>query len=416
MKQVRLRSKLVGAQWDFMQDYQTKFLHLSAGYGFGKSRTLILKLLELSKLNAPYPGGIVVPSYTDFTRDVKVAFEDIFHENNIKAEYHGSEHKYKLPWTKGALYVATAEKKIRGPNWGYAGINELTLISFERYREVIGRVRIKDASFPQIVSSGTPEGLASDYYEAFVEKPMAGSRCLYGDTRENAHNLNPNYIQSLYDTYPKQLIDAYMKGLWVNLAGNRFYFEYDPVRNDQANEPDEQLPFLIGMDFNVEFLSASVWQQWGNKMIGLDEVVLEGGEGFKVENMITALRNKGYTPQNSIICPDPAGKSRNTSGKTEVEILEQAGFQVKTRAAAPRFRERQINMNNLFQKQRIIVHPTKQPKTKKDFMAVEMDTASLEKIKKNPKLTHLSDGVDYLVDLYFPFNDHRSKVSQSRIR
>ena len=416
MKQIKLTGELVGAQWDFIQDYDTKFLHLSAGYGFGKTRTLLLKLLLLSKKNAPYPGGLVVPSYTDFTRDVKVAFEDLFHQYGIKAEYHGSEHKYKLPWTKGPLYVATAEKKIRGPNWSYAGINELTLISMERYREVIGRVRIKGAKFPQIVSSGTPEGLASEYYESFIEKPLSGSRCLYGDTRENAHNLNPAYIKSLYDTYPKALIDAYLKGLWVNLAGNRFYFEYDPVRNDALTKPRTDLPFLIGMDFNVEFLSASVWQFFNNKFYGLDEIVLEGGEGFKVENMIKALEAKGYGPYNSIICPDPAGKSRNTSGKTEVEILEQAGFQVRTRAAAPRFRERQINMNKLFELGRIIVHPENQKKTKKDFMAVECDPHSLEKIKKNPKLTHLSDGVDYLVDLYSPFNDHRSKNTVSTIR
>lgn len=416
MKQIKLKSNLVGAQWDFMMDYETKFLHLSAGYGFGKSRTLILKLLELSKLNAPYPGGVVVPSYTDFTRDVKIAFEDIFHENNIKAEYHGSEHKYKLPWTKGALYVATAEKKIRGPNWSYAGINELTLIPMERYREIIGRVRIKGAKFPQIVSSGTPEGIASDYYEAFVEKPLAGSKCLYGDTRENAHNLNSNYIQSLYDTYPKALIDAYMKGLWVNLTGNRFYFEYDPIKNDGVNTPNPDLPFIIGMDFNVEFLSASVWQIWGNRVIGFDEIVLEGGEGFKVENMIQALQSRGYGAYNSIICPDPAGKSRNTSGKTEVEILEQAGYQVRTRAAAPRFRERQINMNKLFELGRIVVHPENQKKTKRDFMAVECDPSTLEKKKNNPKLTHLSDGVDYLVDLYFPFNDKRTQNTTQRIR
>ncbi len=416
MKQIKLKSNLVGAQWDFMMDYETKFLHLSAGYGFGKSRTLILKLLELSKLNAPYPGGVVVPSYTDFTRDVKIAFEDIFHENNIKAEYHGSEHKYKLPWTKGALYVATAEKKIRGPNWAYAGINELTLIPMERYREIIGRVRIKGAKFPQIVSSGTPEGIASDYYEAFVEKPLAGSKCLYGDTRENAHNLNSNYIQSLYDTYPKALIDAYMKGLWVNLTGNRFYFEYDPIKNDGVLEIDRNGQFICAMDMNVDPFCVSIWQRRGNKFIGVDEIVLEGGEGYKVENMIQALNSRGYAGYNTIICPDPTAKNRNVTGKTVKEILEAAGFTVHLKSAAPRFRERQINMNKHFERGLIIVNPTTQPKTKKDFMAVEVDKVTFEKLKSNPKLTHLSDGVDYMIDVYAPFNDHRTSNTTARIR
>lgn len=413
---MKINFKPVGAQKEFFNDDLTKLLHLSAGYGFGKTTILLYKILKLSRLNFPFHGGLVVPTYTDFKRDVMPSFENIFEKHKIRARFHGGDHYYNFPWTTGRLYITTAERKIRGPNWAYAGINELTLISMERYREVIGRVRVKGARAPQIVSSGTPEGLASEYYESFVEKPIKNSKILYGDTRENAHNLDPGYIDMVLSSYPKALADAYIKGLWVNLAGNRFYFEYDPVRNDALTKPRTDLPFLIGMDFNVEFLSASVWQYFNNKFYGLDEIVLEGGEGFKVENMIKALEAKGYGPHNSIICPDPAGKSRNTSGKTEVEILEQAGFQVRTRAAAPRFRERQINMNKLFELGRIIVHPENQKKTKKDFMAVECDPHSLEKIKKNPKLTHLSDGVDYLVDLYSPFNDHRSKNTVSTIR
>lgn len=415
-KKITLDPVLVGAQFDFFEDDHTKFLHLSAGYGFGKTRSLIYKLLKLSMMNAPHAGGLVVPSYPDFSRDVKVAMDDVCNEHDIPYDFHGSEHRYTFPWSTGCMYVTTAEKKIRGPNWAYAGINELTLISLERYREVIGRVRIKDAKYPQIVSSGTPEGLSSDYYEIFVEKPMKDSLCLYGDTRDNAHNLNPNYIQSLFDTYPHAMIDAYMKGLWVNLAGNRFYYSYDTKNNEHKDEPDLDLPYLVGMDFNVDPLTCSIWQQWGNKFIGIDEIVLEGGEGFKTENMVKALMARGYTKRNTIICPDPAGKNRNTSGRSDVEILQGFGYQVHAKATAPRFRERQINMNKLFEQKRILVHSTKMPRTKKDFMAVECDPITLEKVKKNPKLTHLSDGVDYMIDVYAPFNDHRSKNDVVKIR
>ena len=215
---------------------------------------------------------------------------------------------------------------------------------------------------------------------------------------------------------PKALADAYIRGMWVNITGNRFYFEYDPKNNDRDNKIDEDLPFQIAMDFNVDPFCASVWQIHGDKFVGIDEIELSGGEGYKTENMIRALHERGYNKRNSIICPDPAGKNRNTSGKSDVEILQQAGYEVKVRAAAPRFRERQINMNNLFEKRRIIPHATKQPKVRKDFMAVEIDPITLEKVKKNPKLTHFSDGVDYLVDIYAPFNNHRTNNTVSRIR
>jgi len=416
MKQIKLKSTLVGAQWDFMQDYETKFLHLSAGFGFGKSRTLVLKLLELSKLNAPYAGGIVVPSYTDFTRDVKIAFEDIFHEHNIKAEYHGSEHKYKLPWTKGPLYVATAEKKIRGPNWAYAGINELTLISIERFREVIGRVRVKGAKFPQVVSSGTPEGISSEYYSIFVEKPWPNSRILYGDTRENAHNLDESYIQSLFDSYPSQLIDAYLKGLWVNLTGNRFYFSFDKIRNHSDKERDDSQPYYIGIDFNVDPMCATIWQKFGKNIYCVDEIVLQGGEGYRTENLVEALQSKGYGPYNAMLYPDPAGQARSTKGLPDHETLRRAGYQVIARKVAPRLRERQVNVCNLFEKQIIWVNTKKAPWLTKDLLAVEQDPATLEKKKNNPNLTHASDSMDYLISELFPFNGHKTQNITTRIR
>lgn len=398
-----------------MLDDKTKFLHLSAGYGFGKTRTLCFKLLDLSAKNKNLDGGLVVPSYTDFTRDVKVAFEDLFDEFKINAKYHGSEHKYSFPWTKGNLYVATAEKKIRGPNWAYAGINELTLIKLSSYREVIGRVRIKDAPNPQIASSGTPEGIASEYYEIFVEKQWENSRVLYGDTRDNAHNLSSSYIQSLYDSYPKQLLDAYMRGLWVNLQGNRFYFAYDSKKNETNQERDDSMPYHIAIDFNIDPLTASIWQSFGNKLIAVDEIKLEGGEGYNTENLVTAMKSRGYTPNNSYLYPDPAGNARSTKGLPDNEVLKRAGYQVRVKTVAPRFRERQINANNLFEKGILMVNP-RLTGLKKDFLAVEVDPVTLEKVKKNPKLTHFSDGFDYMLDILMPFRGHGSQTEVRKFR
>lgn len=417
MPKINIDWKPVGAQRDFFLDDKSKFLHLSAGYGFGKTRSLIMKMLRLSYLNRPWPGGLVCPSFTDYKRDVLPALEDILYQFRIPYDHHGSDHKFRFPWSRGWLYVATAEKKLRGPNWGYAGINELTLIPLERYREVIGRVRLKGCRAPQIVSSGTPEGIASEYYELFVEKPFAGSRILYGDTRENAHNLDPGYIDRIIASYPKQLIDAYLKGLWVNMAGNRFYYSYDPIHNDdRTTKPNFDYPFHCSMDFNVDPFCAAIWQQKGHRMIAVDEIALEYGAGYKTTNMIDALIARGYLPTNTIIYPDPAGKARSTKGESDVEILNRAGYEVRVKGAAPKFRERQVNSNNLFEKGQIMINPDQCPKLKKDLLAVEQDPTTMEKSKKNPRLTHFSDGMDYMLDILYPFHGHRTTVTQTRIR
>lgn len=413
---ITLEAELVGAQYDFFEDDETKFLHLSAGYGFGKTTSLCYKILKLSMLNKDIDGGLVAPSFTDYRRDVLPALESILDKHNIPYKYHGTDHKFKFPWTKGHLYVATGEKKLRGPNWGYAGINELTLLPIERFREVIGRVRVKGATHPQIVSSGTPEGISSEYYSIFVEKPWPNSRILYGDTRENAHNLDESYIQSLFDSYPSQLIDAYLKGLWVNLTGNRFYFSFDKIKNHSDKERDDSQPYYIGIDFNVDPMCATIWQKFGKNIYCVDEIVLQGGEGYRTENLVEALKSKGYGPYNAMLYPDPAGQARSTKGLPDHETLKRAGYQVIARKVAPRLRERQVNVCNLFEKQIIWVNTKKAPWLTKDLLAVEQDPATLEKKKNNPNLTHASDSMDYLISELFPFNGHKTQNITTRIR
>lgn len=416
MQSLKIEAELVGAQYDFYDDDETKFLHLSAGYGFGKTTSLCYKALKLSMLNKHIDGGFVCPSFTDYRRDVLPALESILDKHSIPYKYHGTDHVFTFPWSKGKLYIATGEKKLRGPNWGYAAINELTLLPIERFREIIGRVRVKGTLYPQIVSSGTPEGIASEYYSIFVEKPWPNSRILYGDTRENAHNLDPSYIQSLFDSYPTQLIDAYLKGLWVNLTGNRFYFTFDKLKNHTDKERDDSLPYYIGVDFNVEYLCSTVWQKYGNKLYCVDEVVLKDGEGYRTENLVQALQARGYGTYNCILYPDPAGQARSTKGFPDHEILRRAGYQVVARRVAPRLRERQVNVCNLFEKQMIWVNTKKAPTLTKDLLAVEQDPATLEKKKNNPALTHASDSMDYLISELYPFNGRKAQTIVEKLR
>lgn len=412
-----INAELVGGQFDFYNDDTTKFLHLSGGFGGGKTTSLIYKLLKLSMLNRPYDGGLLCPSFTDYKRDVLPTLCEILDKENIPYKMHGTDHTFKFPWSNGVLRILTAEKKLRGGNLAYIGINELGLVSFERYIEAIARVRIKDAVNPQIVSSGTPDlGLASPYYEIFVDKPWENSAIYYIDTRENAHNLNSGYIDALYRSYPKELLDAFLKGQFVNISGNRFYFSYDSRVNDKVNEVDPYAQFYCAMDQNVDPFCSSIWQRKGNKFVGIEEIMLSGGAGFRIENMTAALKARGYNGSNTIVCPDPTAKNRSVNGAPVKEILEREGFQVMLRNVAPRFRERFINMNKHFEKGLIEINPHTMPGVKKDLISVEMDPSTFEKSKKNLNLTHFSDGLDYMVDLFAPFNDNRTRNSTSTIR
>lgn len=404
-------------QEQFYNDDETMLLHLSTGFGGGKTYGLIMKALKLSKLNKHCHGGFVVPDFQEFKKDVLPEIEEIFEKNGIKYKYHGSDHYFSFPWSKKRLYVVSAEKKIRGPNWGYAVINEVTLIPLIRYKEVIGRVRDKRAVKPQIASCGTPEGYASEYYAYFIEKPPKGLRIIYGSTDDNAHNLHEIYIDNLVDSYDSKMIEAYRHGLWVNMIGNRFYYSHEPQKNeDSALIPEIFSTFHCSMDFNVDPFCATIWGYDGFSIYGVDQVHLEGENGFKTENMVEALIKRGYTKENTIIYPDPAGKARSTKGESDVIILRRAGFEVRVKSVAPNFRKRQLNVNNLLDKKRLLYNPARCPGIRKDLIGVEQDPITQEKKKNNPALTHHSDGLDYMADILFPFSGDAKATTVGKLR
>lgn len=421
MHKFKVRYRKNKHQKEFHADDLTRFLHLSTGFGGGKTYALCQKALKLSYLNRPYHGGLVAPDYQEFKKDVLPEMEQILQRNNIPYRYHKTDHYFTFPWTTGKLYVASADKPIRGPNWAYALINEVTLISLEKYKEVIGRVRVKRAKFPQICSVGTPEGYSSEYYDYFIGEPnpkfQEKLKIIYGATDDNSANLHEFYLENLESAYDQKWIEAYRKGLWVNMAENLFYYSYDPRKNHSTvYKRDDFTEFHCSMDFNVDPFCATIWGYDGLRVHGVDQVELKGAQGYSTENMIAALKSRGYYPHNTIIYPDPAGRARSTKGPPDNKILRDAGYEVRVKLSAPSFRTRQLNVNNLLDKGLLVFDPVKCKGVKRDFEGVEQNIITLEKSKDNPNLTHFSDGVDYMCDILFPFSGNAKATTQTRMR
>lgn len=390
-------------------------LHLSTGFGGGKSYALIMKLFQLGWINRNMPGGLMCPTYTDFMRDIYPMVEEIMDKQRLVFKYNKNEHWYKFPWTDGKLYVVSGDKKVRGPNWAFGGINEVTLLPFERYRDFVSRVRVKKAVKPMVVSCGTPEGVTNEYYDFFVDKPDKNTKVIYGSTLDNLENLSGTYVESLQSSFDQKALEAYMHGKFVNLNGRQFYYAYQPQRNeDKSLEYDADFPVHCFMDFNVSPMVATIWQQrfYRNqiRLCGVDEIVIP--DGADTNQMCDALIARGYLPGNTTIYPDPAGKQRSTKGAPDIEILQRRGFyQIKVRTKAPLVRTRQLNVNNLLEKSVILINPTKMPYMRKDLLLVEQDVVHLDKVKKNQELTHASDGLDYGCDILYPFSGQKPNNS-----
>ncbi len=427
-----IRYDPIDYQKEFHDTDDVKFLHLSGGYGSGKTRSLCMKAIKLHYENRPYDIGLFAPSIADYKKDVLPTMHEILEESGVWYDYHQTDKWFKLPWSEGVIQVFGCERKIRGPNLAAALINEVTLISFERFKEIIGRVRVKGAKIPQIATSGTPEGISHWLYEFHVEHPSPSKKLIYADTRKNPH-LASDYIKTLEESYDKTMLDAYLRGLFVNMNSNRFYYAYDPHKNDDTSI--ERLPgheVHISLDFNVAPMCATAWHilpvkdSFGQIKLEPDGSIMEQAiafdqieilDGADTSKMCMALIARGYTPGTTTIYPDPAGRARSTKGPPDIEILKNHGFtKIKVKLVAPEFRKRQLNTNNLLEKGRVRINPNTCPGLKKDFLGVEQDQASFEKIKTNPKLTHYSDGFDYMADHIFTFSGHKPQSRSIKFR
>lgn len=420
-------------QKEFHDDLESFLLHLSTGFGGGKSYSLVMKSFQLSMMNPGIPGGCVVPSIADYKKDLLPIYEEILDLNRVKYRYHATDKWFEFPWSRGRMQVATAEKKIRGNNWGWAVLNEVTLMSHERYKETIGRVRIKRTPYPQIASSGTPEGKSHWLHDAFVDNPIKRSRIIYGDTRANAMNLSADYIPMLEASYDPIMLDAYLRGLFVNMKGNRFYYAYDPNRNDRKDfEQIDGAEVHVSLDYNVCPMVATLWNilnvvnDNGVPYLNPDGsplrkavafACIEIPDGADTHKMAHALKMAGLNPETTTIYPDPAGRARSTKGPPDNEILKSHGwFKIKTKLVAPQFRKRQLAVNNMLAKGLIQINPTECKPLKRDLEGVEQDPATYEKIKDNPKMTHASDGMDYFIDIQFPLSGHKPDSHSIKIR
>ena len=196
----------------------------------------------------------------------------------------------------------------------------------------------------------TPEGF-NWIYDFFVKqlKDDAELQNYYGivhaSTKQNAKNLPADYIDKLYATYPANLVDAYVNGQFVNLIGGTVYRQFDRRKNQSSIEDDGVSPLHIGMDFNVQKMSAIVHIEVDGNPVAVDEVF----GLLDTDEMIFELQRR-YPNRHITIYPDSSGKNRKSVNASETDIskLRQAGFNLAYNPANPAVRDRVNAMNAMF--------------------------------------------------------------------
>lgn len=320
---------------------------------------------EFPKINA----GYFAPTYRDI--------EDVLYPTLDECLYYwGMTPKIKTGKKEVDIYVGPAyygtikcrsmdnPGSIVGFKIGHAVIDELDIMDMIKaelaWRKIIARMRYKvDGLKNGIDITTTPEGYKfvwRQFVKALRDKPELHDKygLLQASTYDNEINLPVDYIPSLFESYPPQLIEAYLNGEFVNLTSGNIYKNFDRKLNHCDDYLQQQEPVYVGMDFNVGKMSAKVHVKRG----GLPRCVLEVVDAYDTPDMIDRLksllweyRNGDYNKIRQVyIYPDASGDSRKTTdaSKTDISLLKQAGFKIKAPKANPPVKDRINSMNAMF--------------------------------------------------------------------
>lgn len=430
----RIKYNPLSFQKEFHYSQASK-VYLSAGFGAGKTYSLIMKSFKLMDWNPGCAGGILVPSLKMYKRDVLPTIQEILDDNGMiqKRDYHHhrTEYRWYFPWTKSHIWVFPSGDKgdsIRGPNLGWGLINEVTMCHEMAFKHFLARVRVKKAKVRQIGMSGTPEGF-NWAYDYFIENPRSDTHLIFGDSRENTH-VADGYIKDLVGSYDAKMQEQYVSGKFVNILGNTVAWAFDRrVHTAPDIRKVEGAPVWVTVDFNVNPMSATLWsfvRTGMNPYSGLPNgFMLYAWKTIKLEHSNTpelcdALWQYISPMDEVVLFPDPAGRSRDTrsrNAQSDFDILTNKGFVNLEYKSRPNVRGGVLAMNALLGANKVMINSVECKDLVADLeqcvFAKGADKFEIDKAK-NPMRSHWLDGFKNMAEIKFPIQVDRSGFREHR--
>lgn len=402
-----MQVSLTAPQFDFVEAPE-QFPAFVGGFGSGKTHAGIWRALT-KKLAYPRQNvAYYLPTYDLVSRMAFPRFEETLDSIGLKFKVNKNEAVIDID-NYGAIIMRTMDNPARIVAYEVADsiADELDTLVVDKAREVwnkiIARNRQKkpDGSLNTVGVATTPEGFRF-VYERWQKAPAPGYRLIRASTMSNAANLPDGYIDSLRNSYPSNLLQAYLDGLFVNLTAGSIYPDFDRELNKMPLGDGIRLsePLHIGMDFNVGKMSAVVFVLRDGDPSAADELtgILD------TPAMIAAIKGR-YEGHAIYVYPDASGNSRksNNASESDIALLRAAKFNVLVAPSNPAVKDRILSMNQM-------IHSEGRRRMKVNVDRCPSLVESLEKQAydkngepdKSSGLDHSNDAAGYFIYYKFP--------------
>lgn len=288
---------------------------------------------------------------------------------------------------------------LRGIGLDYLVLDEFADIDSEAWYETL-RPTLADKQGGALFI-GTPKGLnwAHDLYTMSDEYPDEWASFQF--TTIEGGNVKPEEIEAARRSLDERTFRQEFEATFETFSGRVFYAFHRAYNH--AEFPDK-LPhdLHIGIDFNVDPITAVIAVRAGTYLFVIDEIKIFGSN---TDELVEEIKTR--YPNHGIVCyPDPAGAQRKTSagGRTDHTILRNAGFRVITPHRHNAVRD---GINAVNAKLRSSTGETTlyiDPKCKYITECLEKHTykEGTSIPDKDSGFDHMTDALRYMVDALFP--------------
>ena len=381
---------------------KARFRVLVSGRRFGKTYLCITEMMK-------YATGVnkkiwyVAPTFKMAKEIVWSNLKDMLSQFNWIENINESNMTITIKKTgsKISLKGCDAYDSLRGVGLDFLILDEFADIEEKAWTEVL-RASVSDTE-GDVLMCGSPKGYGNWSYRMYLKGQQ-------GDTEWDSFQfttLQGGMVSKEEIEQAKQDIDIRtfrqeFEGTFENYAGS-VYYNFHPVESVVDKQIDWTKPLHIGMDFNVDPMSACVGQIEKDKIFFLDEVIIYSSN---TDEMVEEIRNRYGTKIPIFIYPDPASRQRKTSagGRTDLSILQNAGFKVKCKLKHPAVRDRINAVNSKLKdsngNRHIFVSKTCKTIVKGLQRQIYKENTNIP--DKEDGFDHMNDAIGYMIDFLKP--------------
>ena len=399
-----MKIKLTKPQYE-VSSCNKRFRVLISGRRFGKTYLCITEMMKYaSKPNQKI--WYVAPTFKMAKEIAWSNLKEMLNQFNWIDDINETTMSIRIRKTNSVISLKGADNydALRGTGLNFLILDEFADIDKRTWFEVL-RASVAD-TLGDVLMCGTPKGYGNWSYEMYLKGKQDDQWGSYQYTTIQGGMVSKAEIEQAKQDIDIRTFRQEFEGTFENYAGS-VYYNFHPVESVIDRKIDWEKPLHIGMDFNVDPMSACVTQIEKDKIYAVDEIIIYSSN---TDEMCQEIRDRYGSKAQIFIYPDPASRQRKTSagGRTDLSILQNAGFKVKVKHKHPSIRDRVNAVNAKLKDSKGVRHifVSKSCKTMIKGLQRQIYKENTNIPDKEQGFDHMNDALGYLIDYIKPLTSN----------